>query len=226
MATPRPIVVFFYGGSWNSGARADYQFVGAALAAQGFVVVIPDYRLYPEVQYPEFLQDCAAAVAWTWRTAAQYGGDPQRIYLMGHSAGAYNAAMLALDPRWLDERGMRRNQLKGWIGLAGPYDFLPSNNPQVQPVFHHPYYPPGAQPIEYTQSTLPAFIGAASRDDLVNPQRNSAQLAQKLRAAGAPVTAKMYAGVNHLTLLGAWAWPLHWLAPVFDDVMNFLRSNE
>jgi acetyl esterase/lipase len=223
---PRPVVVFFYGGSWHSGARADYRFVAAALAARGFVVVVPDYRLYPEVQYPQFLQDCAAAVAWTFREAAHYGGNSQRIYLMGHSAGAYNAAMLALDPRWLAAQGLAPAQLRGWIGLAGPYDFLPSNNPKVQLVFHHPHYPIGAQPIEYVRAgAVPAFIGAAQRDDLVDPQRNSAQLAQRLRAVDTPVTVKMYSAVDHLTLLGAWAWPLHWLAPVFDDVVAFLQSD-
>jgi acetyl esterase/lipase len=224
-AAPQPVVVFFYGGSWNSGARADYRFVAAALAARGYVVVVPDYRLYPEVSYPSFLQDCAAAVAWTLREAGKYGGDNKRVYLMGHSAGAYNAAMLALDPRWLAEQGLAPTQLKGWIGLAGPYDFLPSNNPNVKPVFHHPYYPAGAQPIEYTHSTLPAFIGAAASDNLVDPQRNSLQMAELLRVAHAPVTVKIYDRVDHLTLLGAWAWPLHWLAPVFDDVVAFLQSD-
>jgi acetyl esterase/lipase len=178
------------------------------------------------VQYPQFLQDCAAAVAWTLHTAEQYGGDTQRVYLMGHSAGAYNAAMLALDPRWLAEQGLAPAQLKGWIGLAGPYDFLPSNNPKVQPVFQHPHYPVNAQPIEHVQAgALPAFIGAASRDDLVDPQRNSQHLAQLLRAVHTPVTLKIYKGVDHLTLLGAWAWSLHWLAPVFDDVIAFLQSD-
>lgn len=221
-----PVVVFFYGGSWHSGARGDYLFVAAALAAQGFVVVVPDYRLYPDVQYPAFLQDCAAAVAWTLSEVAKYGGDPRRTYLMGHSAGAYNAAMLALDPRWLAGQGLAPAQLKGWIGLAGPYDFLPSNNPKVKLVFHHPHYPAGAQPIEYIHANgLPAFIGAAASDRLVDPQRNSSQLAERLRAAQIPVTVKLYPRVDHLTLLGAWAWSLHGLAPVFDDVITFLRSD-
>lgn len=217
-----PVIVFFYGGSWNRGARADYRFVAAALTARGFVVVIPDYRLYPQVRYPLFLEDCAAAVGWTLRNIERYGGDPHRVYLLGHSAGAYNAAMLALDPRWLAGVGFRPGALKGWGGLAGPYHFLPSTNPEVQPVFMHPNYPLGAQPIEHVRAAqLPAFIAAASGDILVDPQQNSAQLAAQLQQRGVPVSLKIYPRVNHVTLIGAFAWPLRFLAPVLDDVTNY-----
>ncbi|RYE61073.1 MAG: alpha/beta hydrolase [Hyphomicrobiales bacterium] len=118
----RPVVVFFYGGSWNSGTRTGYAFVGKALAAQGIVVVIPDYRLVPAVRYPGFVEDGAAAVRWTKAHAREFGGDPTRIVLMGHSAGAYIAAMLAVDDRWLKAD---RSAIRGFVGLAGPYDFAP-----------------------------------------------------------------------------------------------------
>ena len=95
------LIVFFYGGSWNRGSRKDYAFIGEALASRGIVVVVADYRLYPQVQYPEFLKDSAAAVSWAVRACQDYGADPKKIYVMGHSAGAYNAAMIALDARWL-----------------------------------------------------------------------------------------------------------------------------
>ncbi|MDB6060472.1 MAG: esterase [Verrucomicrobiaceae bacterium] len=220
-----PVIVFFYGGSWNRGSRGDYRFAAAALTARGFVVVIPDYRLYPQVRYPQFLEDCATAVAWTKHSIAEYGGDAQRIYLLGHSAGAYNAAMLALDPRWLNQVGLAPSDLKGWAGLAGPYHFLPSNNPDVQPVFMHPNYPPNAQPIEHVrEATLPAFIGAAGTDNLVDPQQNSGELARALQARAIPTSLKFYPGVNHLTLMGAFAWPLRGLAPVLDDVVNYFQQ--
>lgn len=223
---PRPVVVFFYGGTWNSGARADYRFLADALTARGLLVVIPDYRLYPQVRYPAFLEDCAKAVAWTLRDIERYGGDPRRVFLFGHSAGAYNAAMLALDPRWLAGQGLTPEALRGWIGLAGPYDFLPSNNLRVQPVFFHPHYPALAQPIEHVRgAAVPAFIGAASDDTLVDPQRSSVQLAQRMQAEGAQVTLRLYERVNHLTLIGAFAWPLRWLAPVQRDVCEFLLSD-
>ena len=120
-----PMVVFFYGGSWSSGDRADYRFVGEALASHGIVAVVADYRLSPDVRYPVFLQDSALAMRWAFDNAQKYGADPARLFVMGHSAGAYNAAMLALDKRWLGGVGLSPARLAGWIGLAGPYDFLP-----------------------------------------------------------------------------------------------------
>ncbi|NNM66343.1 MAG: alpha/beta hydrolase [Burkholderiales bacterium] len=221
-----PVVVFFYGGSWNSGNRAMYKFVGEALAARGIVTVIADYRLYPEVRYPAFLRDNARAVAWTYQDIAQYGGNPHQLYVMGHSAGGYNAAMLALDPRWLEGVGMKPAMLAGWIGLAGPYDFLPITDRAVQPVFHFPDYPAGCMPIDHVHDAqVPrTFIGAAKVDSLVNPQRNSVQLADKLKADGAQVTLDLYTGVNHETLIGSFAKPLRWMSPVLHDVVAFVRQ--
>jgi acetyl esterase/lipase len=220
-----PVVVFIYGGSWNRGERADYRFVGEALASRGVLALVVDYRLYPQVRYPDFLGDCAQALAFGLRDAARMGGNPKRVFVMGHSAGAYNAAMLALDPRWLAATGHSPGELAGWIGLAGPYDFLPIKNPDAQPVFFHPEYPVGSQPIAYARRDAPpTFLGAASVDELVNPQRNSVGLAGRLREAGAPVTLKLYERVNHMTIAAAFARPLRWLAPVLDDVMAFVNG--
>ena len=178
-----PVVVFFYGGNWTSGERENYAFVGRALASRGFVVVIPDYRLYPEVRYPDFLDDAAQAVAWTAREIAGYGGDGAHLFVMGHSAGAYNAAMVALDPKYLARQGMKPGALRGWIGLAGPYDFMPIENPTARPVFHFPDTPPDSQPIHHVQAGAPpALLIAANKDKLVNPARNTGGLAARLRA--------------------------------------------
>src|SRR5687768_11357529 len=117
-----PVVIFFYGGGWENGTRSGYGFAARAIAAQGFLVVVPDYRLVPEVRFPDFLRDCAEAVRWSRRHVARYGGDADRIVLLGHSAGAYNAAMLAFDPRWL---GAERTKIRGVVTLSGPFDFLP-----------------------------------------------------------------------------------------------------
>jgi len=220
-----PVAVFFYGGSWNRGDRADYRFVGQALAARGIIAVVADYRVYPQVRYPDFLRDGALAVAWARREIAAYGGDPGRLFVAGHSAGAYNAAMIALDPRWLGEAGLAPEALAGFVGLAGPYDFMPIGNPEVQPVFFHPDYPRGSQPIAYARATArPAFLGAAASDSLVDPQRNTVQLARRLRAAGSPVIERLYERTNHVTLIGAFAGPLRWLAPVLDDVAAFVTD--
>ena len=223
---PAPVVVFFYGGNWSSGARADYAFVGRALAARGMVAVIADYRLYPEVRYPDFLQDAAQAVAWAIRQAAHYGGDPQQVFLMGHSAGAYNAAMLALDATWLAQQGLTPAALRGWIGLAGPYDFIPVENKTARPVFLFPDTPPESQPINHvTASAPPALLMAAKHDALVNPARNTGGLARQLRAQGVPVTEHYFDKVGHATLLVSLAAPLRALAPTLDAVALFVATD-
>ena len=177
-----PAVVFFYGGSWNSGARADYQFVAEALAARGVLTLVADYRLYPQVRYPDFLIDSA-----------------QALYLkplIGH-------LFLCV------ERRARRSRL---CSVSATWTTSPN-------------YPPDSQPIEFASAQAPrSFLGAAPDDDLVNPQRNTQQLASKLQAAGVPVTLQFYPRTNHLTLIGAFSWPLRWLAPVVDDVQAFIAA--
>jgi acetyl esterase/lipase len=222
-----PVVVFFYGGAWNRGEKADYKFVGEALASHGILTLVADYRLYPEVRYPEFLNDCAMALAYGLQKAESLNGNPKRVFVMGHSAGAYNASMLALDSRWLKTVGHLPAELAGFIGLAGPYDFLPMTNTDTQPVFFHPNYPAGSQTIDYVSASAPrTFLGAAKEDNLVNPQRNSVGLHDRLKAAGAPVTLQMYDRVNHITLVAALGAPFRWLGPVLDDVVLFVNSTK
>ena len=223
---PAPVVVFFYGGTWNTGKRQDYTFVGEALASRGIVAVIADYRLYPQVRYPAFLQDGAMAVAWTLKHVAAYQGDPKRLFVMGHSSGAYNAAMIALDGRWLKAVDLSPSIFNGWIGMAGPYDFYPIENPQAKPVFFHPDYPPDSQPIDLVTKSAPRTLLMASRDDkLVNPVRNTGGLANRLRAAGVPVTEIYYDRTGHASLIGSLSWPLRSLAPALDQIDRFVNGS-
>ncbi|MCU6434068.1 alpha/beta hydrolase [Undibacterium sp. Jales W-56] len=221
-----PVVVFFYGGTWNSGQRADYLFVAEALASRGILCVLADYRLYPQVRYPAFLQDGALAMAYVSKEIQHYGGDPKRLFVMGHSAGAYNAAMLALDPRWLAEVGMQPSALRGWIGLAGPYDFIPITNVEARPVFFYPDTPADSQPINHVSSGAPSSLLIAPLEDkLVNPVRNTTGLANKLRAAGVPVQEFHFDKTSHVSLIGSMAWPLRSLAPTLDTVSQFVLSD-
>lgn len=226
-ARDAPVVVFFYGGSWNSGSRGDYAFVGEALASKGIVAVLADYRLYPQVHYQGLLQDSAQAVGWTRDHIREFGGDPAKLYVMGHSAGAYNAAMLALDPRWLAAAGTTPSVIKGWIGLAGPYDFLPIENPEVKPVFYFPNSPPDSQPINHVSAASPPALLIASVDDTeVNPQRNTAGMASRLRAQGVSVREVYFSRTTHRTLVGAFARPLRSLAPVLEEVAAFIHAQD
>ncbi len=215
-----PVIVFYYGGSWNSGTKRGYAFVGRALAARGFVVAVPDYRLVPRVRFPAFLQDNAAAVRWVRVHAAEVGGDPDRLVLAGHSAGAYNAAMLATDPRWL---GADRRYVRGWIGLAGPYDFI-LDGPVTRATFGDAPDPKLTQPVTFAGAgDPPALLATGDKDTLVQP-RNSDALAARLTAAGVRVERRRYPGVGHVGLLTAVAKPFRGRAPVLADMAAFAHE--
>ncbi len=220
----RPVVVFFYGGSWRTGRRGDYLFVAEALVRRGFVVAVPDYRLYPEVVFPAFLEDCAAAVAWVLAHVAAHGGDPSRVALVGHSAGAYNAVMLGLDPALLEAVGLGQESLAGVIGLAGPYDFLPITDPDVVPVFASVGDGPASQPINYVDGrNPPMLLLAGDADETVRP-RNTVRLAERIRQAGGTVQAKFYPGVGHIGIVAAFAPLFRSRAPVLEDVVAFAAA--
>lgn len=219
-----PVVVFLYGGSYQSGRRKDYLFVGQALTKRGFVTVIPDYRVYPEGKFPNFIEDGAAAVSWAWNHIGDFGGDHSRLFLMGHSAGAYIAAMLALNPRYLAQVGLSSADLRGFIGLAGPYDFLPLNNPKLIEIF-------GANSLEETQpinfvnaEAPPALLLHGAKDGVIRPG-NTERLAERLRAVKCQVEATIYPQYRHLMILFVLASPFQHGEPVMDDIARFIGAH-
>jgi acetyl esterase/lipase len=217
---PKPVVVFIYGGNWQAGTKTDYFFVGQAFASRGFIVVIPDYRLYPEVSYPAFIEDAAMAVQWTLAHLEEFGGDPAQITVAGHSAGAYIAAMLALDQRWLGNDRMRLHSL---VGLAGPYDFLPLTDPVLQVIFGTERDLSRTQPITFVDgSAAPSLLISGLNDTTVRPA-NSKHLAARIRAHGGIAEEAYYEGVGHVSLIGAIAAPLHFMAPTLKEVIEFLN---
>ncbi|QND54900.1 alpha/beta hydrolase (plasmid) [Phyllobacterium sp. 628] len=222
-ARSAPVAIFFYGGTWQSGDKATYTFVASALAAKGIVVLVPDYRLYPQVRYPAFLQDGAAVVRWAKDHARTYGGNPSKIYVVGHSAGAYNAAMLTLDKQWLDQQKLAPSRdIKGFVGISGPYDFLPFDDKKVADIFSPARTPETTQPINHVgPGNPPVLLLHGESDDVVYP-RNSTALAAKLRAAGSPVALKLYPGVGHIGIIGAMGSPLRFLAPTLNDTADFI----
>jgi acetyl esterase/lipase len=215
-----PLLVFFYGGSWQEGARADYAFIGNLLVRRGFVVAVADYRLFPEARFPAFLEDCAAATQYVLDHGADYGGDTKTVFLMGHSAGAYNALMLALHPDYaaLAER------LTGVIGLAGPYDFLPLKDPAYQAIFSPPADIRDTQPITFAHGDAPALFLATGGADVTVLPRNTAALAAKLRQLGAAVETRVYPKLSHVGIvLSLLPW-FRWQAPVLRDVLDFCAA--
>ncbi len=218
-----PVIVFFYGGSWNSGRKEDYGFAGHALAAHGFTVVIPDYRVVPEVTFPGFLEDGAAAIAWTQAHIGQYGGDPKRITLAGHSAGAYIAMMLAMDPDYLRKAGADLAAIKGAAGISGPYDFYPFDVKASIDAFGKAPDPRATQPITYARANAPALLLMHGEKDTTVRPRNTLALAKKQSDLGAPVETKLYPGLNHVDPLLALSVPFRGKAPVLGDITAFAR---
>ena len=224
----RDVVVFVYGGSWDNGSRSNYSFAGRAFAARGYLTVIGDYRLVPDHPYPDFVQDTASVVAWAHRNAARFGGDPDRIFLVGHSAGAYNAAMVAFAPSFLQAEGVSPQVVKGFAGLAGPYDFVPLDADASIAAFGHlkPSELRLSQPVNRIASGTyapPAFLATGADDTTVRP-RNTEQLAKVLRDNGHPVETKIYPDLGHASLVLALSRPLRGKAPALEDVVAFFRG--
>lgn len=218
------IIVFLYGGAWKGGRREDYRFVAQPFVAAGFTTVVPDYRLYPEVRFPAFVEDAAAAVAWVQRELVKDSAG-RRIVLVGHSAGAHIAAMLALDPRYLDAEGLSPEILRGWVGLAGPYAFNPLNTRSTNPIFQ-----PVAddidqgRPVAFARAGAPPALLLHGTNDTTVYTLNSEQLEAALRAAGSPVTYKPLEKVGHIGIVLAINKPGMGGAPVLEEIAGFVKG--
>lgn len=223
-ATNRPVIFFIYGGSWSGGTRGTYALVGEAFAARGYVTVIADYRLVPEVRFPAFIEDGALALRFVTQNIARHGGDPGRIHLVGHSAGAYNAMMLALDRRYLAAAGVNRRAIRAAVGLSGPYDFLPLEGAVTTAAFGQARDLSQTQPISFARRDAPPILLATGSADRTVLPRNTQNLAARLRQVGAPVTVKIYDGLGHADPALALTPLFRWRAPVLDDILAFFES--
>ncbi len=219
---PRPMVVFWHGGRWRFGDKADYRFVAAALAELECVTVVPNYRHYPQVLMAGFMDDAAHAALWAAAHAGNFGADPNRLYLMGHSAGAHMAAMLTLDTRYFAATGRPAPPIAGMIGLSGAYDFLPLVDPDVREILGPPEHYPDSQPINFVRPDAPPMLLVHGlRDETVWP-KNSRNLATALGARGVPVTLKLYPKLTHADTVAALSAPRRTRAPTLADIAAFV----
>ena len=212
-------MLFFYGGSWDSGQKSDYLFVAQALAARGLTVVVPDYRLYPEVRFPAFVEDGARATRW----AADRLG-PDKLFVMGHSAGAQIASLLAANTPYLADASVDRLKLRGLIGLAGPYDFLPLTSRRLIDTFGGADRPE-IQAITFAQAPLPPALFVHGEADTTVRPRNSQHLADAWRRAGAPADLTLYPDVGHIAIISAFSDLLSGGAPTRDDVLRWIDAH-
>jgi acetyl esterase/lipase len=219
----RSMVVFWHGGRWSEGDKSQYRFVGAALAELGCATIVPNYRLYPTVKMPGFMEDCARAAAW----AANYAhgiGNAERYFLMGHSAGAHLAALVALDPRYFSAVTAPVPHIAGVIGLSGPYDFLPLLEADLQDMFGPPELYPLSQPINFVRADAPPMLLVhGERDETVLP-KNTLNFAAALRAKGARVTSRLYPGLAHGDTIAALSKVARKRAPVLAEVATFINQ--
>ncbi|TAL31191.1 MAG: alpha/beta hydrolase [Alphaproteobacteria bacterium] len=222
----RPVctVLFFYGGRWTDGDRGLYRFAGEALSSKGCVTAIADYRVYPKIRYPVFMEDSAKAFVFLHRHAAEYGGDPERLYLAGHSAGAYNAVMLAVHPTFLKNAGGQPAWVRGVIGISGPYDFLPFTDADVIDIFSTET---GAatQPITYVRKGLPPMLLVTGDADTEVKPKNTRNMAAKLQEAGNPVTVRIYPGIYHEAMVLSLLHGFRGKTPLLHDIATFIKEH-
>jgi acetyl esterase/lipase len=220
--SPAPVVMFVHGGGWANGFKAEYEFVGRAFAANGYVAVVPDYRKFPEVRYPDFLLDNAQAIKWIEDNIAQFGGDRTRFFLAGHSAGAYNAVMLALDRSFLRELGVEMS-IRAVAGISGPYNFYPFEYDEVRNAFGEAPNPEGTQPVNLVTPDAPPMLLVSGTSDPIVRMQNTEALAQRLTGQGTWVTTKFYEGLGHTEPLIALGAMWRWRSPVLADVLDFFH---
>ena len=220
-AVNAPVILFFYGGSWQMGSKDDYRFLGQAFASKGYVTAIADYRLYPQVYYPEFVNDGALALRFVHSTIKEYHGNPKNIFVAGHSAGAFIAMMLSADDAFHTHAKSERSWIKGTIALSGPYDFLPFTDEKIKALFSK--YPDAeTQPLNHITSKMaPVFLATGDNDDTVDP-RNSHRVKAKLETLNSSVEEHVYPGIGHIGIVLSLAERFRWKAPLLDDISQFV----
>lgn len=221
--TSHPIVVFWYGGSWQQGRKGQYRFVGAALAERGFITVIPDYRLYPQVKFPALMEDGASAVAWASQHARELGGDESRIVLMGHSAGAHMASLLALDDQYLARAGVRRESIVGLVGLSGPYALDP-NTAALRAIFSEPSTPADWQPVRFVSGRAPPTLIIHGLNDRVVSVAQAEAFRDALLRAGVPVRADLYPQRGHADTIASFSALARARTPALAETLAFLEK--
>jgi len=217
-------VIFFYGGCWGACTtytREYYRFVGEALTSIGYIAVIPDYRRYPEVLFPQIMLDSSAVVAWVNDNIEQYGGETEQIFLMGHSAGGHIAAMLTVNKNYLDD-DLHQN-IRGFIGLSAPYDFI-FDKPYQTKLFSGLEYSE-SQPSYFVTGKEPPLLLLYGNDDKIVYPRNIIKMSLAVKQKGGTVETHTYNEIDHVGILSALSIPYRKRLNVMSDINHFLQSH-
>jgi acetyl esterase/lipase len=220
-ATTRPVVVFYYGGAWDSGDKAGYLFVAEALTSRGYVVVVPDYRLYPEVTFPAYMDDAALALKWTLDNIARYGGDANKVFTMGHSAGGQLAALVAFDGRYAKKAGIDKKRIRGVVSLAGALDFLPLTEEKLEFIFPQATRA-DSQPINFVRGDEAPVLMMHGEADTRVGIHNSRNFAARIRERGGRAEETYYPGMTHVGIIVALAAPFRDGKSVLERVATFI----
>lgn len=221
-----PVIVFYYGGSWQKGSKEDYLFLGESFATLGYVTVIADYRLYPQVSFPQFIDDGAQAFGWVHQHIAEYGGDVNNMFLAGHSAGAYTAVMLSVNHDYFKRAGVNPAWVRGTIGISGPYDFLPLTDPDLIKIFSTAAHEKDTQPISFAHKKIaPIFLATGDSDEDVLP-RNSIILDTRLKQLGSPVETHIYPKIDHIDIMLSLAYRFRDKTPLREDIRQFIEAKK
>ncbi len=218
------VVLFFYGGSWQFGSKDQYLFFAQALTERGYTVVVANYRLAPEVHFPAFLDDSAAALVWTHQHIANYGGNPARLFIAGHSAGAYNAMMLTLNDNYVKKAGGTMDMIHGTIGISGPYKFLPLQDDNLAALFGGAERPETEAYTFADHRTSPMLLATGTDDDLVDPEHTTLMAARQ-RELGTDVTTHYYEGTGHIGIILSTARGFRSKTTLLQDISSFVDSH-
>ena len=222
-STPAPVLVFFHGGRWSDGYKEQYKFVSDAFVQEGYIVALADYRKYPDVKFPAFVEDAAAALAWVHNNIGEYHGDTARLYLAGHSSGAHMAALVATDPQYLGAHDLNRDIIAGFAGLSGPYAFVPEE-PDLKDMFGPPERYPLMRAPNYVDGGQPPMLLLHGLDDETVVLKNAEKLRDAIEGEGGQVTLKTYEGIDHIETVGSLMWFWSYKAPVKEDMLEFFQQ--
>ncbi|WP_018982587.1 alpha/beta hydrolase [Salinimonas chungwhensis] len=217
-----PVVIFFHGGRWSFGNKDQYEFVGTKLASMGYIAVLPNTRLYPEVKFPTFVEDAAQSVAWVQSNIGKYGGNEQ-LFISGHSSGAHIGALVVADEQYLKAAGGTVSFIDGFIGLAGPYDFTPKAD-DLKKMFGPPEHFPEMVVSHYIDGDEPPFALLYSRDDDKVHISNLKKLKAKIEQEGGSVETFLYDEGGHTGTVSAFSWANPSDLPVVKDIKTFIEQ--